>query len=165
MGFFSKMFNTRSARLEELQGILCADLERIASNPYSIMDDLTDAMSGKGPSDTERRAMDHRKKAAKEEYLDLCLQDKAVAETVQSFKLTRDDLWTMTEELAKEGLGGKYKGKWMHLESIARDFPIMVYFIAMDSDYSTQQVVFWLMDYYKGRADELEIFAELGADA
>ena len=165
MGFFSKLFNGRSARLEELQGILCADREKIASNPYSIMDDFADALSGKGPSDAERRAIEHREKAAKQEYLDLCVQDKAVAETMESFKLTKEDLWKMTEELAKEGLGGKYKGKWMHLEAIARDFPIMVYYIAMDSDVSVQQVVFWLMDYFKGRATEVEIFAELGADA
>jgi hypothetical protein len=165
MGFFSKMFNTRSARLEELQGILCADRERIASNSYSIMDDLTDAMAGKGPSDTERRAMDHRKKAAKEEYLDLCIQDKNIAKGMKSWNVTREDLWNISEDLAKEGLAGKVKGKWMHLDAIANDFSFLFYVSSKADGTSSQQIAYWLMDYYKGRASEYDLWMTVGDDA
>lgn len=170
MGFLSKIFNPggRTARLEKLQSELCADRERYSTpDAYQghIMDSLTDALSGNGPSQEERRAKDQRLEAAKSEYLELCVQDRAVAVTMESFKLSKEDLWKMSEELAKEGLAGKVKGKWMHLEAIAYDFPIMLYFIAKDSDISTRQVVFWLMDYYKGRADEVEILVAAGAES
>ncbi len=107
------------------------DLEEVSNNPNS------------------QEAKELRGRAAKLEYIDLCIQDPQIVNIVKRYGLSVEGLWNITKVLSSEELGGKSKNCWMHLDVISNPTALAYYCDCKQKKVSDEEIAHALFEYYK----------------